>query len=216
MADLYTVSLLDILPDNLKADPQVQALAEAITPELQAIARAIDECLFLPRLDELPEDVVDLLAWQYHVDFYDTSLSLEQKRRLVKESFQWHKRKGTPWAVEQVVSIVFPGAKVAEWFDYGGDPYHFRVETEQPLTESTDIDRLIRLINATKNLRSWLDNITIKRTITNGLYFGAVISETNTTTINPMVQFDQPNVAMSNFFGGVVRQLNTTQIRQEV
>ncbi|TGV01264.1 phage tail protein I, partial [Mesorhizobium sp. M00.F.Ca.ET.186.01.1.1] len=129
MVDIYSVSLADILPENLKADPQVQALAEAITPELQVIAQAINECLLLPRLDELPEDIVDLLAWQYHVDFYDSSLPLEKKRELVKQANTTHRYKGTPWAIDKVVSTAFDEAVVSEWFEYGGEPGYFKVTT---------------------------------------------------------------------------------------
>ena len=211
MISIGEVSLLDILPDSLKRDPQVRAMAEAITPELQDITQAIQECLLLPRLDSLPEEVVDLLAWQLHVDFYEPDLPLEQKRQLVKESGLWHRRKGTPWAVEQVVSIIFPGAKVAEWWEYGGDPYHFRVETDQPLTAETDLHRLVRMIDATKNLRSWLENVTIKRTLNSGLYYGGVQSEFKRTTIYP-IAIQMPNLTMQQSVGGIVSETRKTMI----
>ncbi|MEW9670369.1 hypothetical protein [Ammoniphilus sp. 3BR4] len=41
MKDIYSINLLDIMPDSLKSDPDVRALADAITPELQEISSAI-------------------------------------------------------------------------------------------------------------------------------------------------------------------------------
>ena len=121
MADtLTTVSLLTLVPPNLQSDPQVIAAAEALDAELRLVTTAIDEALHLPRLDVLAEEVLDLLAWQWHVDFYEADLPLDQKRALIRRSVAWHRHKGTPWAVEQVVSAVFNDAKVTEWFEYGG------------------------------------------------------------------------------------------------
>ncbi len=106
--DLTSISLLDILPSNLLEDPQVSAAARALDVELQAVTRATAETLHLPRLDELPETVVDLLAWQWHVDFYEPlGLDIATKRRLVKESIAWHRTKGTPAAVEKMLKAVW-------------------------------------------------------------------------------------------------------------
>ena len=118
--DLQSVSLLDILPPNLLADEQIKAAAQALDTELQKITDATREALLLPRLDELPEAVIDLLAWQWHVDFYEpVGMDIETKRRLIKSSIAWHRIKGTPAAVEQVVSAAFDTSHVKEWFEYG-------------------------------------------------------------------------------------------------
>lgn len=129
MIDIYNISLLDLIPDSLKHDSNVRAICEALTPEVQAVANDIQQCVLLPRIGELPEKVQELLARQLHVDFYDGELSLETKRELVKNSVRWHKRKGTPGAVEELVSTVFGEGTVEEWFEYGGEPYYFKVKT---------------------------------------------------------------------------------------
>lgn len=216
MIDIYNVSLLDILPESLKGDAQMRALAEAITPEIQAVSAEMMKCLLLPNLDNLPEEIVDVLAWQYHVDFYEPDLPVEQKRELVRESFRWHQHKGTPWAVEQVVSIIFAGAKVAEWFEYGGLPYHFRVETEQPFRADTDLDRLVRLINATKNCRSWLEDVTVKRTIAGSLFFGGIHSEYKKYEIYPALVEVMPDISEQRIYGGIVSLDSKTTIYPEV
>lgn len=215
MTDIYTVSLIDLLPDSLKQDPDAGALAEALTPAFQEISAQIPLITLLATLDEQPEEVVDLLAWQAHVDFYEPDLPLEQKRQLVREASLWHRRKGTPWAVEQVVSIVFPGAKVAEWFEYGGDPYHFRVETEQTLAANADLARLVRLINATKRRSAWLENVTVKRTINAGQFYGGAIAEYHKTEIYP-VAFEMPDLRATHSYGGVLSTDARTTIYPEV
>jgi len=117
--DLKSVSLLDILPPNLLADKQLYAAARALDDELQKITVATRNALLLPRLDELSEEVIDLLAWQWHVDFYEpVGMDIETKRKLIKNSIAWHRIKGTPAAVEQVVSAVFDTSHVQECFEY--------------------------------------------------------------------------------------------------
>ena len=68
--DIESISLLDILPNSILTDPQITSAAKALDAELQSVTRAVVETLHLPRLDVLPETVVDLLAWQWHVDYY--------------------------------------------------------------------------------------------------------------------------------------------------
>ena len=158
--DLQSASLLDILPPNLLADKKINAAARALDDELQKITAATRKALLLPRLDELSEEVIDLLAWQWHVDFYEPiGMDIETKRRLIKNSIAWHRIKGTPAAVEQVVSAVFDTSHVQEWFEYGGKPYHFKVITEDVTTDPNVLARMRRAINAAKNTRSWLETI---------------------------------------------------------
>ena len=158
--ELQHTSLLDILPQNLLRDEQIKAAAQALDAELQKITEATKEALLLPRLDELPETVIDLLAWQWHVDFYEpVGMDVETKRRLIKTSIAWHRIKGTPTGVEQVVSATFDTSYVKEWFEYGGKPYHFKVVTEDVTTDQNVLARMRRAIEAAKNARSWLETI---------------------------------------------------------
>ena len=69
MNKLNDVQLKTIAPPSINKDKNVQALCDAIDVKLREIAAASGLVLLLPRLDELPEEIVDDLAWQYHVDF---------------------------------------------------------------------------------------------------------------------------------------------------
>lgn len=159
---LETVSMMDILPPNLRADEKVAAAAKAIDDELQRVNADIEQVIHLARIDELPEAVVDLLAWQFHVDFYEpVEMDLATKRKLVKQSIAWHRIKGTPAAVEEVLSAAFADAVVKEWFEYGGEPYHFRIKASGFNPDSKKVKDLIQALNTVKNVRSWMDDISI-------------------------------------------------------
>ena len=141
--ELQSTSLLDILPENLLADAQIYAAARALDDELQKVTAATRDALILPRIDELSEEVVDLLAWQWSVDFYDELKSLEEKRNAVKQSIAMHRIKGTRRAVELALHMVYTSGEVSEWFEYGGRPYYFRVRFIEPENIRTeDVDRV--------------------------------------------------------------------------
>lgn len=184
--DLQSTSLLDILPENLLADAQIYAAARALDDELQKVTAATRDALILPRIDELSEEVVDLLAWQWSVDFYDELKSLAEKRNAVKQSIAIHRIKGTRRAVELALHMVYTSGEVSEWFEHGGQPYYFRVRFIRPETiRLEDVDRVIRIINTVKNTRSWLDGIGFSRPVRIGLYHGAAVSTNRTYRILP-------------------------------
>lgn len=184
--ELQSTSLLDILPQNLLADAQIYAAARALDDELQKVTAATRDALILPRIDELSEEVIDLLAWQWSVDFYDELKSLAGKRNAVKQSIAMHRIKGTRRAVELALHMVYTSGEVSEWFEYGGQPYYFRVRFIEPENIRTeDVDRVIRIINTVKNTRSWLESIGFTRHVPMGLYHGTVVATNKTYRLMP-------------------------------
>lgn len=203
--DLKSVSLIDILPDNLLADTKVYAAAKAVDDELQRVTVAAWESLQLPRLDELPEAVLDLLAWQWHVDFYEPmGLDAETKRELIRQAIAWHRMKGTPAAVEKAVTAIYGNAKVVENWEYGGKPYYFKVETESVIDGGKKITEVIKTINQSKNIRSTLDGVVFVNQTTAEKYMTVAIGINRIVTINPEVKFSPPDQSHTVYIGGVV------------
>lgn len=125
--DFYSADFTNSLPPALKNDPDMMALAQTISAQLQTTAAEVRKNIIYARIDELDEATLDVLAYDLHVDWYDYSYPIEVKRRTIRDSIQVHRRLGTKYAVEKALGAVYPGTKVEEWFEYGGDPYKFRV-----------------------------------------------------------------------------------------
>lgn len=154
--------LTRILPDSILNDTKFKASAIALDMQIIAVFAAVKEVLHIPRLDELTGTILDLLAWQLHVDFYEPLyLTDEQKRALIRQSVAWHRRKGTVAAVEELAATVFKGASIQEWFDYGGEPYYFRIIAKSFAKSAEDYRTFRRAINVAKNVRSHLDKIIV-------------------------------------------------------
>ena len=154
--------LLDIMPENLLTDKNIRNIANVIDKNLKGIYPKTATPAIISRIDELDSDTVDSLAWQYNVDFYEpVGMDISTKRKLVRESIAWHRMKGTPAAVERLLSSSFgQSAKVSEWYEYGGEPYHFKVSVKTktfPTIESLGLAS--QGVFVTKNTRSMLDSI---------------------------------------------------------
>lgn len=169
------------LPSSIDAEPII-SLAQVADVELGKINT--DLLLIYPAIDSLNEQLIDYLAVQMHVDEYDDTENLDVKRQQVKQSFLLHRLKGTKYAVQKAVSTVYQSAKVEEWPEYSGEPYHFRVTgITAPMNETKTINKLVRLINAYKNTRSWLDYVQFNRLYRQTFLFGGNVNLVRKTTI---------------------------------
>lgn len=186
MSDLSKIDLKSLLPSSIADDETVRAICDSIAGKLQMIDEKSELVLLLPRLDYLPEVLIDELAWQYHVDFYDYSASIDKKRALVREAIAWHRKKGTPAAVEAVCAAVFKSAKVFENWQYGGKPYHFQVRMiTESIPDQSVIDNLYRAISESKNVRSWLDTLSFFREAAGTVFIGGAYSSLRRVEIYP-------------------------------
>lgn len=177
--DEYKVA--EHLPSSIDAEP-ITGLAQVADVELGKINT--DLLLIYPAIDSLNEQLIDYLAVQMHVDEYDDTENLDVKRQQVKQSFLLHRLKGTKYAVQKAVSTVYQSAKVEEWPEYSGEPYHFRVTgITAPMNETKTINKLVRLINAYKNTRSWLDYVQFNRLYRQTFLFGGNVNLVRKTTI---------------------------------
>ncbi len=161
---LNETEISKILPSSLQADKNVVYASKAATDSINKVTTETVNELIMSRIDKLPEPVVNSLAWQLHVDTYSEDLDISQKRELVKNAIKDHKYKGTSWAVKSVVEVLLGYAKVEEWFEYGGSPFHFRVNGSfGPIPSGDKLQSLVDAIYEAKNVRSWLDGVAFQR-----------------------------------------------------
>ena len=155
-------NLVATLPPALQKDPSAVALAEAMADLLARRPEEIEQLRIYPVIDRLDERLLDILAYDFKVDWWDADYSLEEKRRTLKDSWRVHKLLGTKAAVEMAISAIYPRTTVLEWWEYGGEPYHFRLDINIT-NDSIDSDkqrRVLERLNYYKSLRSHNDGVT--------------------------------------------------------
>ncbi len=164
MNDMHGITpgnLLRSLPLVLQRDENMQALAASIAETLAARPAEIDRLLIYPGLDAQDEGLLNILAHDFKVDWWDGDYSLEEKRRTLKDSWRVHRMLGTRAAVETAISALYPDTKLEEWFEYGGEPYHFRLHVRLAAGDN-DLGkrrRVLEKVDYYKNLRSHCDGI---------------------------------------------------------
>ena len=157
---VYEVDFTRALPGPLKNDENMLALGKAIAGELQENIRLARQTIIYPRIDELDEWLLDILAHDLHVDWYNDGDPIEVKRQIIKESTRVHKRMATKYAVVTALRSVFPSAEVQEWFEYGGTHHRFRVVIDTTgKALPVDFFQVVRLAEFSKRLTAHLDEI---------------------------------------------------------
>jgi|GEM_PF-2459291 len=210
----------DLLVHSIAADPTMRAAADALDAAFIKSVRAIPDVLLYARLAndsgfvnpvpmlsamtrlsdlsdglaELPGNVLDILAWQLHVEGYEATVDIQAKRELVQGSLLLHRRKGTPWAVKNalVTALRLP-TELSEWFSYGGRPYFFRVSLDVTgeVFDATSAANAFRLISEYKNVRSWLDYLETRST--ENLYEHVCVGlRSRTGTFTNSLRFKEP------------------------
>jgi len=158
---LTAENILATFPIALQDDVSAAALGEITARLLARRPEEIDRLRIYPVIDQLPERLLDILAHDFKVDWWDPDYTLWEKRRTLKDSWRVHKMLGTKAAVETAIRAIYPKTEVQEWFEYGGEPYHFRLNIDLTDTfgDETRPWRVLERVNFYKSLRSHNDEI---------------------------------------------------------
>lgn len=183
MLKLENVRLIDLLPANLKKDKDMIAATKSIDNNFFNLIKNINSVFVFPNIDKLKEEILDALAIELHVDFYDATLEYERKVQLVQNSIKWHRQKGTPGAVQELIESLFGDGEIVEWFDYDGEPFFFKIVTTNTQLTSTKVNEFTRALESVKNVRSHLEKVEISMSETIQNHTGFVLQTSENITI---------------------------------
>jgi len=196
VTDLTTFKFNDLLPLSVKDDPKFVAASTCLDKLFEGFDERVKLMFIYSRIDELNNEQIDDLAWQWNIGYYEGysfAETLEDKRALVKNAIMLHWHKGTLWAMKSVPRFLGMPAFSVEWFeaDLLGttmEPYEFDFAIDTGVRgASPTIQQDIRnLINNLKNTRSYLRNIILMISWQVTAYFGAQSQGVNLGTIRPL------------------------------
>lgn len=161
MTNLYEGQITDLLNNGLKNNPEIQALSFAIQQEKQRILRLADSTRTAAVIDQLPEAVLDHLAVELRTQYYGADLPIETKRTLIKNTLIWYQKAGTLAAVKELSTIAYGDCDVQEWFQYGGQPGHFKVNTSSFQMVYDNLDMFFATLEKVKRLSAHLEKVNI-------------------------------------------------------
>ncbi|MDR2056132.1 MAG: phage tail protein [Desulfovibrio sp.] len=119
--------LAALLPGSISGDARMRAAAEALSPLLRKTALAVPNLLIFGRMgNQSPEEMIaslgrltsargglpapstallELLAWQLHVDFREAAGTDARLAGMVLNSIPWHRIKGTPAGIRDALAL---------------------------------------------------------------------------------------------------------------
>ena len=167
MIDLKNGELIDIMPSQMSQNIQIQCISYALKQTITEVIKKAEATRTNSEVDELPEDILDILAIELRAPYYDQTADIETKRKIIKNVLNWHCMAGTPAAVEEMIAAIFGEGGIVEWWNFTeGDktPGYFDIITNARLTEDMT-EKFLKIIKRVKNERSHLRRVLINRAL---------------------------------------------------
>jgi len=149
-----------LIPRFLLRDKNGKAMAYAIEAALRAMNSVAKTGVdLIANVETMPEWRLDELAWEYNC-LYDYAANINEKRRWIREAVPIYRVYGTVKAIYNYLEGVFDEVEVEENWQYGSEPFHFRVTVGGEWTDAKEA-WADQAIEAAKNVRSILDSFGI-------------------------------------------------------
>ncbi len=171
MIELSSGDLLSLLPSHISTDPSFAATGKALESHLQQLARSIPNLLVFARLGgQAPErmlpplhrlttargglkapetELLEALAWQFHVDFREVAQTDAELAGMVRNSIPWHRIKGTPAGIRNALELFgYRGLRIEE--DGTGEMW---ATWQLGLSEVPDMDTVRRVVAVCREMQ---------------------------------------------------------------
>lgn len=160
-----------------------------------------------------PVHLLPYLAWQYSVDYWDTSWPESTKRAVVAAAFFVHQHKGTIAALRRAIEPLGYTIAVTEWFNQlpPARPGTFTMQINVQQTGITDTmhDEVLRLIDDAKPVSRHLTALIIAlETATVPLFVGAATFQGDTLTVYAYTPSEAATTGQC-YHGGYIHLIDT-------
>lgn len=160
MINLDNFDLAKMLNNKLIFTDIDRAMMSAIG---KALSYAHKKSELVDPMKEKTEWLLDNIAVAEAIDFYDKSFTISQKMMIIKNADFLKSKKGTPIALERALSNIFSSAEVVEWFEYGGQKGHFKVNvTVSGVADTATRNLALKVIEKYKRKSQILDELNFK------------------------------------------------------
>lgn len=173
---LQTADVLKLVPEFMRDDEAVKGLAAAVNELIRVPAGKLNTVRVWDQIDQMDEAQLDELAYELDIDWYNTSLPIENKRAIIKVSDLIHSHRGTKWAVEHLISTYFVDGFIKEWYedDYENPrPFHFTVYTTHRNVTDQLMQEFKSLAKVAMPVRSRMDRVNFSDTFGSRIVAGS-------------------------------------------
>lgn len=158
------------LPPNLQTIEN-DCFGYALDRQMEKMHKLAKQITVWGDLDHVAPKYYDFLAMTIRAPYYKSEYSNGMKLKLIKSALVTRRYAGTMRAVNELLSHTFPGATFIPWHEYGGEPYHFKINIKE---ESTDEGKELfeAMLQRAKAARSIIDSVELSKVIKTTIYIG--------------------------------------------
>lgn len=156
------IELTDLFPIY---DINVQCFSYAIRKSFDEILRFSEQLCLQNNVENFPEELLDYMAIEQMLPYYDGDFDIKTKRELVKDGVTWPFRAGTVDGVNQLIKTLFGNGRIVEWFDFDDvdNPEEWRgyfdVEINGGIIGEDSLERLETVLKRAKNESRWIRKV---------------------------------------------------------
>lgn len=147
------------LPPNLQ-NVDNECFGYAFDRQIARLNCIADKLSLWADLDNADAKHYDYMAMTIGAPYYESEYSDDQKLRLLKSALATRRYAGTVKAIEELLTNVFDEGKFIPWYEYDGEPYHFKISV-QKMPSAQDKALFTKMLKKVKATRSVIDEVDI-------------------------------------------------------
>lgn len=148
------------LPPNLQT-AENYALSYAVDMQLRKLMELARKISIWSDCSRADARYYDNMAAMLRTPYYNASYADDVRLNLIKGTFKTYMFAGTQKAIEDLLEQIFGVAQFVPWYEYGGQPYHFKIIVPIDPTEEM-LSRFIEILERVKSARSIIDRLETK------------------------------------------------------
>lgn len=156
---LFEVELTDLLHDG---SLDTRCLSYALKKAMEQLRDYSERIVIHYNIDKLPEEVLDYLAVEKQLPYYNGDFDIRLKRDLVREGLSWYFIAGTKKGVEDLIQTIFGSGEIKEWFEFDEEEqekgtFDINIRNEH-ITEDA-VERFAKILKRAKNVSRHLRKV---------------------------------------------------------
>ena len=161
--------MIDLLSSPYKEEADIQALSYAMKVGFQYFQGMLNNIFLLSEFDTLDEWLVDCLAVDYRLPYYNRDYAFEKKRDLVKLAFDSNYLSGSLEAITRLSDTIFGETEVTKT-----GMAEFSISIGGALKDS-ELEAVATTLENVKSFRDTLKNVNVTRTAISEEFMGSAI-----------------------------------------
>lgn len=145
------------LPPNMQT-PENYAMGIAIDRQMDKLMKFFRKMIVWADIGSVDEKYYGYLAASIRALYYSPEHDKQVRLGVLQEALKTYMYAGSMEADGLLIGKLFPGAVFVPWFEYGGEPYHFKIVVPTDPTEDT-LNRFVGILSRVKAKRSIIDRI---------------------------------------------------------